>query len=71
MSTVKTRTKATRVLVISRGAGNMKPDVEAKLRKVFADYLVVDFDPDQDIEKLISSRARIVVACGFRSGHFQ
>ena len=42
----------------------MNADVDAKLRKAFADYLVVDFDPDQDIEELMSERARIVVAGG-------
>jgi len=64
VSAVKTQTKATRMLVISRGAGGMNPDVEAKLRKAFADYLVLDFDPELDIDKLVSSRARIVVAGG-------
>ena len=64
MSAVKTQTKATRVLVISHGAGRMNQDVEARLRKAFADHLVLDFNPDKDIEKLISTRARIVVAGG-------
>src|SRR5205085_11851175 len=41
----KTATTATRVLVISRAAGGMNPEVEAKLRQAFAVYLVVDFDP--------------------------
>ena len=64
MTAVKTQAKATRVLVISRGAGGMNPDVEAKLRKAFADHLVLDFDPDHDFEKLMTSQARIVVAGG-------
>jgi diacylglycerol kinase (ATP) len=55
---------ATRLLVVSRGAGSMNEAVEAKLRKAFSDYLVVDFDPKEDYEKLISPRARIVVAGG-------
>src|SRR5437899_11928163 len=42
----------------------MNQDVEARLRKAFADHLVLDFNPDKDIEKLISTRARIVVAGG-------
>lgn len=56
--------KASRILVVSRGARNMNEQVEAELRKGFADYLVVDFDPNQDIEDLISERARIVIAGG-------
>ncbi|TMD17700.1 MAG: hypothetical protein E6I96_00280 [Chloroflexi bacterium] len=55
---------ATRLLVLSRGAGGMTEEVEAKLRKAFVDHLIVDFDPDQDLEALISPRGRIVVAGG-------
>lgn len=57
-------TEATRVLVLSRGSGAMKPEVEEKLRKAFADHLVVDFDPDEEIEKLLTPQAKIVVAGG-------
>ncbi len=64
MTTARTRTRATRLLVLSRGAGGVNQDVEARLRKAFAGYLIVDFDPAEDIEKLVSSRARIVVAGG-------
>ncbi len=64
MSVAKTETKATRLLVISRGAGSMTEEVEKKLRSAFADHLIVDFDPNEDIEKLVSSRARIIVAGG-------
>ncbi len=55
---------ATRLLVISRGSGSMNPEVEDKLRKAFADHLIVDFDPDQDLEALVTPQARIVVAGG-------
>lgn len=55
---------AQRMLVISRKAGSMTPEIEAKLRAAFADHLVIDFDPDADFEKLITPRARIVVAGG-------
>ena len=58
------QTKATRVLVINRKAGGINDGVEAKLRAAFADHLVVDFDPDQDLEELLSPQARIVVAGG-------
>jgi len=42
----------------------MSDEVEKKLRSAFADYLIVDFDPNADLEKLVSPRARIVVAGG-------
>jgi len=54
----------TRVLVISRNAGSMNDQVEAKLRKAFADHTIVDFDPKEDISKLVSARGRIIVAGG-------
>ena len=56
--------RTSRLLVISRGAGSMSDEVEKKLRSAFADYLIVDFDPNADLEKLVSPRARIVVAGG-------
>jgi diacylglycerol kinase (ATP) len=52
------------VLVISRNAGGMNDEIEAKLRSAFADHLVLDFDPDQDLEPMLSPEARIVVAGG-------
>jgi diacylglycerol kinase (ATP) len=51
-------------LVISPKAGSMNEQVIAKLRKAFADYTIVEFDPKEDVSKLVSSRARIVVAGG-------
>jgi diacylglycerol kinase family enzyme len=57
-------TASTKVLVISPKAGSMNEQVEAKLRKAFADYQIVEFDPKEDVSKLVSSRARIVVAGG-------
>ena len=54
----------TKVLVISRNAGSMNEEVEAKLRKAFADHTIVDFDPKEDVSKLVSARGRIVVAGG-------
>ena len=56
--------KPTRVLVLSRNAGGMNEEVERKLRAAFADHLVVDFDPEDDISPRVSGRARIVVAGG-------
>lgn len=55
---------ATRLLVISTNAGAMTDEVQAKLRKAFADYDVVDFDPEQDVARQLSPRAKIVVAGG-------
>lgn len=57
-------TRNTRLLIISRNAGGMNEQVEAKLRSAFADHLIVDFDPNQDLEKLVTVKARIVVAGG-------
>jgi diacylglycerol kinase (ATP) len=64
LSATEAKTRATRVLVISRGAGSMTQEIEAKLRLAFADHLVIDFDPEADIEDLFTAQARIVVAGG-------
>jgi diacylglycerol kinase (ATP) len=56
--------KATHLLVISRGAGSMNAEVEAKLRKAFADHTIVDFNPNEKFEDLVTPQARIVVAGG-------
>lgn len=56
--------EATRLLVISRGAAAVNADVEERLRNAFSDHLIVDFDPNDKIEKLITPHARIVVAGG-------
>jgi diacylglycerol kinase (ATP) len=68
--TARPGTRASRLLVISRGARAMNPDVEAKLRSEFAHHLVVEFDQKTDIEKLISPRAPVVVAGGDGSVEF-
>jgi diacylglycerol kinase (ATP) len=60
----------TRLLVMSRNAGGMNQEVEARLRRAFSDYLIVDFDPTSALEDLISKRARIVVAGGDGSVEF-
>jgi diacylglycerol kinase (ATP) len=60
----------TRLLVISHNAGGMNQDVEAKLRRAFADHLVVDFDTSRALEDLVSKHARIVVAGGDGSVEF-
>ena len=55
---------STRLLVINRKAGGLNEQVEAQLRKSFADHLIVDFDKDEDLDSAISKKARIVVAGG-------
>lgn len=55
---------ATRLLVISPNAGAMTPEIVDRLKKAFADHQVVEFDPGEDLRKLVSPRARIVVAGG-------
>jgi diacylglycerol kinase (ATP) len=60
----ETQTDATRLLVISRGAGGMTPEIEDRLRTAFTDYLIVDFDPNEDLDRLVSPQARIIVAGG-------
>ena len=42
----------------------MNKEVEARLRRAFADYEIVDFDPTRSLEDLVSKEARIVVAGG-------
>jgi diacylglycerol kinase family enzyme len=48
----------------------MNAQVAARLRKAFADHLIVDFDPDSDLDKVLTKRARIVVAGGDGSVEF-
>src|SRR5260370_10896752 len=50
--------------MISPRAAAMTPEIEKRLRAEFADHLVLEFDPKEDFEKLITSRATVVVAGG-------
>ncbi len=50
--------------MISRHAGGMNEQVEATLREAFGDYLIIDFDPSEDLQRRVTARARIVVAGG-------
>ena len=62
---MKTRaTKADKLLIISSGAARVDDAVQARLRAEFPDHVVVDFDPSRDYEKLMTPRARVVVAGG-------
>jgi diacylglycerol kinase family enzyme len=61
---VSTKPRARRLLILSTGAGNITPEVEARLRELFADHLVIPFEPKVNFESLITPRARVVVAGG-------
>jgi diacylglycerol kinase (ATP) len=53
-----------KLLIISTKAGSITPKIEARLRKAFADHLVVEFNPKRDFRKLLAPEARVVVAGG-------
>lgn len=65
-----TQRKASRLLIISSSAGNITPEIEARLRELFSDYLILPFDPKEDFEKMITPRARFVIAGGDGSVEF-
>ncbi len=62
--TMDSASRATRLLIISRGAGSATPEIEATLKRTFSDHLVVEFDPQVDFEELITPRATVLVAGG-------
>jgi len=53
-----------KLLIISAKAGSITPEIEAQLRKAFADHLIVEFDPKVDFQALLTPKARVVVAGG-------
>jgi diacylglycerol kinase (ATP) len=56
--------RASSLLIMSSKAGSMTPEIEAKLRRAFADSLIVEFDPKMDLEKLVTPNAMVIVAGG-------
>jgi len=64
LAPAKNRKRATSLVIVSSKAGSMTPQVDAKLRKAFADSAIVEFDPKMDLEKLVSPTATIIVAGG-------
>jgi len=70
MGVTSGRSRASRLLIISGGAGNVTPEIAAKLRALFADHLIISFDPKQDFDKLITPGARVVIAGGDGSVEF-
>ena len=53
-----------KLLIISSKAGSITPEIEAQLRKAFADHLIVEFDPKKDFRKLVTPDGRVVAAGG-------
>jgi len=56
--------RATRVFVMSPGAGGMSEEVERKLRRAFSDHQIVDIQSHEELPQIVSPQARIVVAGG-------
>jgi diacylglycerol kinase (ATP) len=52
------------VVLVSGAAGSVTEDIQERLRKVFADDLILDFDPDQDFLSWLEPGAKVVVAGG-------
>lgn len=53
-----------RLLIISSKAGSITPEVDAKLRRAFADYEIVEFDPSRDFRRILKPGATVVAAGG-------
>jgi diacylglycerol kinase (ATP) len=53
-----------KLLIISSKAGSITPEIEAKLRKAFADHLIIEFNPKKDFRKLVTPDGRVAVAGG-------
>src|SRR5579864_2042135 len=64
LSPKRSAKKTTSLLILSSKAGSMTPEIEAKLRKAFDSSLIVDFDPNMDLEKMVGPTALIIVAGG-------
>lgn len=64
LSVARTDSNATRILVISPHAGGMNQEVERKLRRAFADHLIVEIEAGEELKQMVSPQARIVVAGG-------
>ena len=60
----KRRASPASLLILSSKAGSMTPAIEAKLREAFAGSVIVEFDPQMDLENLVGPTALIIVAGG-------
>src|SRR5260370_2948901 len=59
-----------RLLILRTGAGNLSLEIDAKLRNLFADHLIIAVDPTTDFENVITTGARVVIAGGDGSIEF-
>jgi diacylglycerol kinase (ATP) len=55
---------ASRLLVVSPGAGSMTPEVTERLRRAFPDFGLGEFDPALDLRDRVGSGGTVVVAGG-------
>jgi len=53
-----------RVLLVSRRAGSITPEIERRLREAFPDHQLIAFNPRRDFRKLLTPDAKVVVAGG-------
>jgi diacylglycerol kinase (ATP) len=53
-----------KLLIISSGAGGVTPAVHKKLRRAFADYELMEFEPSADFRRRLEPGAMVVVAGG-------
>lgn len=56
--------RATTLVILSTRAGSMTAAAESKLRRAFAGSVIVDFDPDMDLKKLVEPAGKVVIAGG-------
>jgi diacylglycerol kinase (ATP) len=56
--------RASRVLLVSPGAGSITGEVVEKLRRTFPDHEQVEFDPELDLRGLVAHDGSLVVAGG-------
>ena len=49
---------------MSSKAGSMTAEAESKLRRAFAGSLIIEFDPNMDLRKLVEPAGKVVVAGG-------
>jgi diacylglycerol kinase family enzyme len=55
---------ADRLLIVSTGAGSVTGEVETRLRSSFPNHRFMEFDPKQDLRRLVTPGGSVVVAGG-------
>lgn len=58
------KSRAPSLVIINSKAGSITPQIEAEIRRLFHDSLIVEFDPKMDFESLLTPTASVVVAGG-------